>query len=625
MYLKQLQIINFRGIKELTIEFRKGVNIIIGENNICKTAIIDVLRLAFNIGSERREVYINADDFHVDKYGYRADSIEFHLSFAEISDEDKGVFIDMLSIGENNEAFLKLHICYHITNREGIEKFGFRYWGGDKEGQTIPNELMELFYSVYLGALRDAERYLRPRRGSRLSELFMKLRDMNTQQSLAHSVNQEIQSIEDWQLLISDAKARINEHLDKMTIIPQHVDINFVPFEFKKIVETLKMLTPFFGVVNKEEIARHFGQNNAWRDYFVDSQKDDLVFVDNFQDRLQSSTQLSEEDINFLVTIYQRTHKPFELVQNGLGYNNLIFIATVIGDLLERKKRRIESYIALLIEEPEAHLHPQLQNVLFNYFREMEQGQIQVFITSHSPTITAKTDIDSLIILQYLNELVHATPLRIIDLKDDEKRFLERFLDVTKSQLFFAKGVILVEGISEALLLPTFAKIMGATYNLDKNGIEIVNISGVAFEPFAKLFNSIESNKRLQVKCAILTDDDRNEKGIESPRAQRTKRFRGGLLNVFLAERTLEFELYKQNDNRQIVVDVYKKLHPKFDLDQKQNIEKQALEFMTRIKTNEDKAEFAQILAKELQDNQHFTVPRYIENAIKWVVDENAY
>ena len=58
MYLKELIIKNFRGIEHLELEFQKGLNVIIGENNTGKTAVIDALRLVYSIGTPRREIYV---------------------------------------------------------------------------------------------------------------------------------------------------------------------------------------------------------------------------------------------------------------------------------------------------------------------------------------------------------------------------------------------------------------------------------------------------------------------------------------------------------------------------------------------------------------------------------------
>jgi len=130
MYLKNLQIKNFRCIEDLTLEFDKGLNVIIGENNTGKTAVIDALRLSFSIGLQRREIFLSPDDFFIDKSGKKTNEIEFHLAFSDISEEEQGIFVEMLAINDGSEPKLKLHIRYELINKNGIEKIKFRYWNG---------------------------------------------------------------------------------------------------------------------------------------------------------------------------------------------------------------------------------------------------------------------------------------------------------------------------------------------------------------------------------------------------------------------------------------------------------------------------------------------------------------
>jgi len=609
MFLKYFQIKNFRCIEKLDIEFKKGVNVFIGENNTGKTSIIDALRLSLGLGTQRRDIFFSPDDFFINRFGIRADTSEFDLTFADVSKDERGIFIDLLAL-ENGEYVLKLHLRYQLRIKGGIEVITYKCWGGEHEGQNISYEMMDAFYYVYLEALRDAERYLRPTRENRLSLLLRRLKSNPKEQSeLAKIINNKIKTTTEWMDLIKEAKNRINEHLKRTSLNQQTIDIDFLPLEYKKIAENLKMYLPKSWLVKKTEITNNF-TDNSWEKYFVNPKDNELIFNENTMANIDSDS-LSLDKKELLKNIFQRIKDRFELTRNGLGYNNLIYISTVIGDLFERASSDTERYVSLLIEEPEAHIHPQLQNLLFDYFRVMEDTNIQVFISSHSPTITAKTHIDSIAILQCATNNITITPIRKISLDVDEKNYLRRFLDVTKSQLFFSKGVILVEGISEALLLPIFADIMGKECNLNQLGIEIVNIGGVAFKPFAKLFNSCNRAKRLNINCSILTDDDSN-----SPRARNARALAGGKLKVFLSNNTFEFELYLQNEI--VVSEIYRQLHPQFSLNTG-DISNKAIQFMEKIKTNKDKAVFAQMLAEKLKNNNiSFNVPLYIQNAIKW-------
>ncbi|MFH1367932.1 MAG: AAA family ATPase [Elusimicrobiota bacterium] len=609
MYLKYLQIKNYRCVENVKIEFKKGVNVLIGENNTGKTSIIDALRLSFSLGTQRKDIFFSLDDFYIDKYGKRADIAEFNLTFSDISEDERGIFIDLLAL-ENGEYVLKLHLSYQLKIRRGSEFITYKFWGGEHEGQNISYEMMDAIYYVYLEALRDAERYLRPTRENRLSLLLRRLKsDSKEQNDLANIINNKIQTTTEWIDLIREAKSRINKHLKSTSLNQQLVDIDFLPLEYRRITESLKMYLPNTWLIDKREITEVF-RDDSWKKHFKNPEENELIFKEDAMSTIDSDQSLGDKK-EVLKNIYQRIQDRFDLSMNGLGYNNLIYISTVIGDLFERASSDTERYVSFLIEEPEAHLHPQLQNLLFDYLGTMEDKNIQVFISSHSPTITAKTNVDSITVLQSANNSINITPIRKIPLDADEKNYLRRFLDVTKSQLFFSKGVILVEGISEALLLPIFADIMGSGYNINQLGIEVVNIGGVAFSSFAKLFNSTDVNERLNVNCSIITDGDSN-----SPRAQNARSFASGKLKVYLSNITFEYELYLQNEN--VITEVYRNIHPRFNLNSG-NISEKAIQFTQKIKDNKDKAVFAQILAEKLKnENIAFNVPAYIQDAIKW-------
>lgn len=589
MYLSQLRIKNFRCIKDLEVNFHKGLNILIGENDSGKTAVLDVLRWCFELGSENREFFISRDDFHIDKKSrIRINEIEFDVTFGDLSEDEQGIFIELLAIPEEEskevplegrETELQLHVRF--TYDEEKNRTRVIFWGGAKEGQTIPSELLELIYCTYLDALRDAIRDLRPSKGNQLSQLFVKLRPDKTEQDrLAGQIHETVRNLDNWKSLLAEGKEKITKHLNNVTLkdTSQEVDIDFVQREFRKIAEGLRVRIPIKNTKNP---------------------------------KLEEASAINKNPI-----------EDFEIWQNGLGYNNLIYTATVLGNLREKKKVEPSSYTALLIEEPEAHLHPQLQNVFFRYLETMAGEQIHVFITSHSPTITAKTHIDSLIVLSKTDEGISALPLRKVDLEEKDKKYLQRFLDVTKSQLFFAKGVILVEGISEALLLPRFSDLLGKEeYNLEKNGIEVVNIGGVAFEPFAKLFNSNEKKGSLGVRCAIITDDDIDpiSSVAKTNRAKNARSFEGGLLRVICAGYTFEYQLYLNNPK--IMKDLYLELHPQTKFEGAKN---EAYEFVKAVQNNKDKAVLAQILAEKIgKENLRFEVPAYIRKAIEWVVKGN--
>ena len=315
--------------------------------------------------------------------------------------------------------------------------------------------------------------------------------------------------------------------------------------------------------------------------------------------------------------------KYFTLSQNGLGENNLIFTSVVLGDLINRcEDHALEIYNALLVEEPEAHLHPQYQNTFFEYLNELQSKGLQIFVTSHSPTITAKSDVDNISVLQRKQNIIRSFSFDELSEEDypkESKRHLRKFLDTTKVQLFFANGVLLVEGVAEAIIIPILAKkFLTEKIDLCKSGIELVNIGGVAFNHFGLLFNNDDKRKRLLSKCAIITDSDPKDDGTISDRAQNAKALAKHNLKVCLAPHTFEYDLFEKSDhNKSIMREVYRCMHPQTD-DLRGNFNVSTL--MDKLKSNKDKAEFALQLYDRLEKEEVFDVPVYIKEAILFVV-----
>lgn len=664
MYLETLNIRKFRSINNISIDFNKGVNIIIGENNAGKSAIIDALRICLSIGKQWRDIGIrNDEDFYIDttEISDVLDPIEFDLFFKVEDARDRFYFNSMIfQDAENPEnQNIQIHFKYYLeTNEKGNKVLRWSIWGGELEGQQVkPEEAQQLYYS-YLAPLRNAEQELKPyTKENKVTSLFKEITkylkngedgkeevnlDIAKKAELAQKLEQVIND-EDWTGLIKTGEKSINEHLKNSDINSQTSKINlrFLEYKYENIIK---------GVLTRKPV------------YSDDLVKDDLY-----------------------------KQKYFDVSQNGLGENNLILASAVLGDIENRRKEKIEHYYALLIEEPEAHLHPHKQNTFFNYLNCLQDFGAQIFITSHSPTITAKSQLDNLIILQKTPNNISSFTIKNSELDKKNKAYLRKFLDVTKSQLFFASSAILVEGISEALLLPVFARKINASFDIDKNGVEIVNVNGVAFEPFAKLFNSEIPQKRLHTRCSIISDNDKGQispkhfinaeqeidkeqakkihhilKGenivdstnriinyntsdnlnlIEfqekedfikrvldehinkiSDRAEIAKELSGGNLKVELAENTFEYELMVADDfNCWLVRLIYMKMHPKTNFCSfESSIKDKAHDLLSKLDSNKDKSALAENIAYFLDNSNlirdKFKVPIYIERSLNWVI-----
>ena len=476
MYLSYLNIKNYRGIEYLEVDFDPNINIIIGENGCNKSAVIDAIRLLYNLGEPIRDISVSLSDFH-EKATKEGDQINIETAikttityhFKGLTNSQKGAFYEYMVIDPENIENNYAKITLQYENREGKYPH-FTYSTGDVEGQRADYKTFELFQHYYLGALRDSTKDLLNSRGNILGRVIKRFVDREDSgadiEQIMKRANDELLDRNE----VKDTRDGVNSNLNGI----------FKAFEDNKIGLQIEQ--------SKTE-------------YIVNAIK---PFLPHNRETLKD--------------------EGFHLWQNSLGYNNLIYIATVLGDIKEQIADDGTPHFALLIEEPEAHLHPQLQLSLYNFLEQAnESDNSQLFITSHSPTLTSKVPLKNLILLEktkayrlgnlfndreaesIVEDTSNNTPLTKPDFEIRRKK-LERYIDVTKSQLLFAKSGLFLEGISEELLISAFTQIEG--YRLEDYRIELVNVRGTSFYPFLYLFNSTDPSKRIDKTVAILTDED---------------------------------------------------------------------------------------------------------------------
>lgn len=477
MYLSKLSIENFRGIKKMVLEFHKRINILIGENGSNKSAVIDSIRLLYNMGEPLRDLSVGFSDFHesITKNENdsitvnRADKITISFEFRGLSASQKGALYEYMVIDPVDDAIEYAGITLTFENKGGKYP-NSSYYTGNVEGQRADYKTFEIFQHYYLSGLRDSTKDLLSNRGNILGRVIQRRVEKNESEATIEQI-------------MTDANDRL---LEQPEVSETRLGVN-------------NNLSGIYQRFRDNQIGLQIEQSRT--EYIVNAIKPYLP---------HNRISLSGEG--------------FSLWQNSLGQNNLIYIATVLGDIKHQIEENKIPHFALLIEEPEAHLHPQLQLSLYGFLRDSNTSKnSQLFITTHSPTLTSKVPLKNLILLdenafrlskQFVDrekeDIIEDTKKRKA-INDDQFNFrkdqLERYIDVTKSQLLFAKSILFVEGISEELLITAFAELK--KYRLEDYRIELVNVGGTSFYPFMHLFNSSKDEKAITKPISILTDNDK--------------------------------------------------------------------------------------------------------------------
>jgi len=472
MYLSKITIENFRcfgeGRNGFELPLKPGLTALVGENDAGKTAVIDAIR--FVLGTTDQEWYRLEDTDFPMKDSSR--EIRIVCKFVNLKAQDKRAFVEYLTYGEKAGDEPILYINWTAKDTGTAPKGRpFRLVeicsGKNGEGPNIAADARALLCATYLRPLRDAEQALSAGRGSRLSQILRQTEQIKTV-GASYDPNVDIDpktlnvlgiadlanALLEKQQGIVDTRVRIDKHLQGLYL-------------------------------NGDGIKSSIKVSGS-------SASDDM--------RLR---QLLEK----LILSLDSSGKPGEAGKLGLGSNNLMFMACELLLLTQEENSEYDGIKLLLIEEPEAHLHTQRQLRVMKSLQELAKDKgIQIIVTTHSPNLASVIALDNLVMIQ--NGRAFSLAKGETELEPSDYRFLERFLDVTKANLFFARGVMIVEGDAENILIPTLASLIGCDFT--EHGVSIVNVGGVGLRRYARIFQrkNFQHDGQLDIPIACVTDMD---------------------------------------------------------------------------------------------------------------------
>lgn len=508
MYISNIHIENYRGFSDLSVDFKDGINILIGPNNSGKSNLLRALALIFD-GKFRKQ--LSVDDFYngitLSTLKQHSPKIVVTVTLSQSDDEDlmgdelvtvsswlvklekpysaklqyefflpeeyESIYIESIqNVSSTSEVWTRIDNSF-------IRLYVYKIWGGNPENQMqADSEGLSKFAFQFLDAIRDVERDMFSGKNTLLKSVIDFFLDYDIKSDKALSSEEQTQKINE----------RRRDFKEKSDIL----------------VEVLK-----------KRLENGRNQILSYADHVGAS-------FDNSKPTFEGAISENEVSSILQLLVQQETGMRIPIGNNGLGYNNLIFMSLLLAKMqIDADGTYLGSnakvFPILAIEEPEAHLHLTMQFQFVKFLKDnlRDKKVRQVFITSHSTHITSSARLDDLICLYKLNNkvktsypskvFIEATPDQPGQQKIKSKKYVQRFLDATKSNMLFAERIILVEGMSEQLLIPVFANYLGL--NLEEKHVAVINIGGRYFQHFLYLFDSTRPNT-LNRKIACITDID---------------------------------------------------------------------------------------------------------------------
>lgn len=639
MYLASIKIKNFRRFdeKEHIINFNSGLTVLVGENDSGKSAIIDAIRLVLGT-TDLSWNRIQTSDFHNEDTSRK---IEVSCKFKDLTEDEKGRFIEFLTYerqGEDKISILYLHTEFSYNDTFNPPRIiSSSSTGKNSDGPALTAFLKEYLRVTYLKPLRDAYTDMQSGKRSRLAQIMHRMSD----------INNGVDKYADGMDLKDLSLVGINDLLNEL--LREYPGLKGTSDKLGEILQHDMLL-------KNDKLTTKFAVSNA-------SISDDQKIT-----RLLEKLDLSVDKDNCMMA-----------GDVGLGTSNIMSMACEM--LLHKDAENNNKSTFLLIEEPEAHIHAQRQLKLIQSLEKtINNSNQQIILTTHSPLLASIVSLKNLIVVK--DGKIYPMGSEYTKLDEADYKYLERYLDATKANLFFARSVIIVEGPGEALLLPTLAKLLGRSFT--DYGTSLVDVRSTGLRRYARIFHRQDETELLDVNVACVTDldimpncapricfpkkgykDDASNWPEKKDRRWRTfkdisdeglsledkyreieEKATGQNVKTFIANQwTLEYNLafcgFGDDEMREVLIDslitvAYEPQNREAktkelveELSSYENIEEKAAIFYRYFKTNNaSKAEFAQELAANLEE--HYAdkpeeikkvLPKYLAEAIEYVTE----
>jgi len=494
-FISNVKIKNFRNFLNVDVSLDHK-QVIVGENNVGKTNFLRALQLILDKDFSDNDRQLSESDFHESLPDPMVNGEVIEISLQIRGFEHNSRLIAQFVDAAINDTPPTLQFVYKFFPNVGplgnILNYKYEIYKGNTEQSKFTSEDRSFINIYVIKALRDVERELKANKNSPLYKLVKKY-DISKEDLEKISESMKVAADELLKLdEIVHIKKVIQDRFASLSGLQSDNEINLSTFDIdtERLLYTLQV---YFGISERPVGELSLGLGNIlYISLMLILLKDrtipPIIKADKFQELLEL------DGTKIIASFYEISEQSKYVLKSDIADADIVKLYSWMDEYNGAQ----QAFTILAVEEPEAHLSPILQRLIFR--EVLHKSNTSVIFTTHSTFIGSVAPLSSIVHVRNIGVSSGVYSTAGLAINERERKDIERYVDAKRGELYFGKGIILVEGITEEYIIPAAADVLNAP--LDDYGIVICNIDSTNFKPYIQLLQA------LNIPWHLITDGD---------------------------------------------------------------------------------------------------------------------